>query len=382
MQSQKWVAGWGCAISTVAQAYAEYVKDQTFRYYIFSPMKGQAIRLHLSNERGVMPSTVTKMTVAIATSETSIDVSTVKDVTFGGKESVTLEVGQKAVSDEIEFSVEAGQSYMVSMYFGELTHIASGHSNGGHFIKKHYGLGDHTGAERIPLELLGDGGPYVLLNTIDLLTDESDDCRAIIAYGDSITAQPWPDFFNHRVFDSGIINRPIIRKGIGGSRVLRDYQYRCRQHYGEKGILRFEKDIAQAGVDRVFILHGINDLIHPGGVYSPMSDLPTAQELIEGYKTYIAAARRQGIKIYMATILPCPRCMNGDGVREQVRCTVNDWIRNEAPIDGVIDFEAAVWDENDHKQMKAEYDSGDHLHPSLAGAKKMADSIPMEFVTE
>lgn len=382
MQNKKWVAGWGCAVSTVAQAYVEYVKDQTFRFCIFSPMKGQAIRLHLSNERGVMPTTVTKMTVAIATSETSVDVSTLKDVTFGGKESVTLEVGQKTVSDEIEFSVEAGQSYMVSMYFGELTHIASGHSNNGYFIKKHYGLGDHTNAERIPLELLGDGGPYVLLNTVDLLTDESDDCRAIIAFGDSITAQPWPDFLNHRIFEAGITNRPVIRKGIGGSRVLRDYRYRCKKHWGERGILRFEKDIAQAGVDRVFVLHGINDLIHPGGVYSPMSDLPTVEELIEGYKVYIAAARRQGVKIYFATILPCPRCLNGDGVREQIRCAVNEWIRNEAPVDGVIDFETAVWDENDHKQMKAEYDSGDHLHPSLAGAKQMAYSIPMEFVTE
>ena len=35
--------------------------------------------------------------------------------------------------------------------------------------------------------------------------------------------------------------------------------------------------------------------------------------------------------------------------------------------------------EEDHKQMMPEYDSGDHLHPSLNGANHMAHSIPEEY---
>jgi hypothetical protein len=58
---------------------------------------------------------------------------------------------------------------------------------------------------------------------------------------------------------------------------------------------------------------------------------------------------------------------------------VNAWIRTNDLCDGVIDFEAAVWDENDHKQMRPECDSGDHLHPSLEGATVMAYSIPEEL---
>jgi lysophospholipase L1-like esterase len=151
----------------------------------------------------------------------------------------------------------------------------------------------------------------------------------------------------------------------------------------QKGIERFERDICQAGVEKVFVLHGINDLIHPGmnNRHCPMSELPDSAELIEnGYKKYIEIARKHGKKIYLATILPCPRCMNDDGVREKTRLAVNEWIRTQTLADGVIDFESAVWDPADHQQIFAEYDSGDHLHPSLAGAQKMADSIPEEFL--
>jgi lysophospholipase L1-like esterase len=58
-----------------------------------------------------------------------------------------------------------------------------------------------------------------------------------------------------------------------------------------------------------------------------------------------------------------------------VRIEVNEWIRNSGEFDGVIDFEAAIRDEANPRVMKAEYDSGDKLHPGDAGYKQMADSI-------
>jgi lysophospholipase L1-like esterase len=41
----------------------------------------------------------------------------------------------------------------------------------------------------------------------------------------------------------------------------------------------------------------------------------------------------------------------------------------------VIDFEAAIRDEANPRVMRAEYDSGDKLHPGDAGYKRMADAI-------
>jgi len=221
---------------------------------------------------------------------------------------------------------------------------------------------------------------YITTSRGEYLTRE--DCKSIVAFGDSITAQPWPDCFARRLTELGIDNRAIIRRGIGGNRVLRDYKFRIKKHWGEAGIKRFEHTLDTAvGADAVIVLHGINDIIHPGvnNPICPMSELPTPEELIEGYRTYIAIAHKLGLKIYLATLLPCPRCLNDGGYREEIRLAANEWIRTTDEHDGVIDFEAAVRREDDPQQMILEYDSGDHLHPSLAGAKKMAWSIPEEY---
>lgn len=384
MSNQKWVAGWGAACTTICMNHAEYFKDQTFRYVIYSTVDGSALRLHFSNRFNTEPTTITRATVALRTEGSSVDASTLTSITFDGKESLTMPAGgEHFVSDEIPFAFKAGQEFSVSLYFADLTQNMTGHSNNGYYIKKYYSRGDLTHSAVIPWETWGENGPYCFLHTIDFLTDADKDVKAIVAFGDSITAQPWPDCLARRLGTLGITDRTVVRKGIGGNRILRDYVHRIKKHWGPAGIKRFEREIVQTGVDRVFLLHGINDLIHPGekNPLCPMSELPTAEEMIEqGYKKYIEIAHSHGIRIYLATILPCPRCMNDDGVREKTRLAVNEWIRTQTLSDGVIDFEAAVWDPQDHQQIFAEYDSGDHLHPSLAGAQKMADSIPEEFL--
>ena len=379
MENKKWAAGWGTCENVTTQTIAEHIEDITFRYVIYPTLDADALRLHFSNLLGTEKIKVNSVFVACRDKWKAAVPGTSREVYFGGSSGLELEPGDDSVSDPVDFTVCAGEEYFVSMYIKERTELRSGHWNSGAYITKYYSRGDYAGADDIPLLSYGDGGPYVFLHTIDYLTDS--DCSAIIAFGDSITAQPWPDCFSRRLVEMGIKNRGVVRKAIGGSRVLRDYSCRIKQHWGLAGVKRFERDILQAGADRVFLLHGINDIIHPG-VNNPlcgMEELPTAEELIDGYKYYIETAHKHGMKIYQGTMLPCPRCMNDGGAKEEIRCAANDWIRNSGAADGVIDFEAAMWQENDHKNMIPEYDSGDHLHPSLAGAKHMAYSVPEEF---
>lgn len=378
----KWVAGWGAAISRLPASQSEYLKDQTVRYVIYPTMAARAVRLHFSNEYGTEPVHIAKVFVAMQTNEEQIDERTNTQVTFGGKADLTLAPGADIVSDEVAFEVSPTRQFSVSMYFDTLIRPETGHSNGGVYVKKFFFDGDCAEEAQPPQEKMGEGGAYLFLHTIDFLTNAAQNCSAVIAFGDSITAQPWPDCLARILVEQGISNRAVIRKAIGGGRVLREYTCRSRRQQGAAGIARFERDVTQAGAERVLILHGINDLIHPSPTsrFCGMDQLPSAEELIEGYNTYIRIAREKGIRIYLATILPCPRCMKDDGVREQIRCRVNDWIRNEAAVDGVLDFEAAVWDAADHKQIAKEYDSGDHLHPSFAGAQKLAQSVPLDFL--
>ncbi|MCQ2354470.1 MAG: GDSL-type esterase/lipase family protein [Clostridia bacterium] len=379
MEEKKWTAGWGCASTTTAQAVSDYVEDITFRYVIYPTMNATAVRLHFSNLCGHETIKVDKVFVARRSAWKAAVPGTAVEVTVGGKSGFTLAAGEESVSDPAEFTVEPGAEFFVSMYIKDKTELCSGHWNSHSMITKYYSRGDYAAADDIPTLTYGENCPYVFLNTIDFLTDP--DCAAIIAFGDSITAQPWPDCFARRLVEMGVTNRSIVRKGIGGGRVLREYQCRIKKHWGVAGIKRFEHDVVQAGADRVFVLHGINDIIHPGlnNPLCPMSELPTVEELVGGYRKYIEIARKHGMKIYFSTLLPCPRCLNDGGEREKIRCGANEWIRTSGEHDGVIDYETAVMNQEDPKQMDPQYDSGDHLHPSVAGAKHMAYSIPEEY---
>ena len=63
---------------------------------------------------------------------------------------------------------------------------------------------------------------------------------------------------------------------------------------------------------------------------------------------------------------------------ECIRNEVNQWIRSSTDYDSIIDFDEIMRDQNNPQKLKAEYDSGDGLHPNDAGAKAMADSIDLK----
>ena len=61
------------------------------------------------------------------------------------------------------------------------------------------------------------------------------------------------------------------------------------------------------------------------------------------------------------------------------QAAVNQWIRNGKAFDAVVDFDAATRDAADTKKIRAEFDSGDHLHPNDAGYKAMAEAIDLRL---
>jgi lysophospholipase L1-like esterase len=188
-----------------------------------------------------------------------------------------------------------------------------------------------------------------------------------------------------RCIENGYNDIAVIRRAVCGTRVLR--QYECIQYdsYGLKGSNRFEREVSTvSGAKAVIIQHGINDIIHPVGVennvFRPWSDLPTAQELIDGIKSYIEIAHRLGLKAYGGTLIPIEGWRTYAPFREELRNLVNDWIRTTHDFDGCIDFDKALRSETRHSSFKEGYDSGDHLHPSESAYKKMAEIVPEELL--
>ena len=66
--------------------------------------------------------------------------------------------------------------------------------------------------------------------------------------------------------------------------------------------------------------------------------------------------------------------------RNELRNQYNDYIRNTKSIDGVVDFDKALRNQEKPESFAEGFDSGDHLHPSEAAYKKMAEAVNLEFL--
>lgn len=366
----KWVACWGNATSITDQKEAMYAKNITLRYPIRMVFDGCALRLHFSNLTGTEPVTLSKVYIEQTT------------VTFDGEKSVLIEPGKEVTSDEIAYEVKAGTDVNVSIYLGEITQMNAGVLITGPLSRGQYAYGDHALEEELPADDTRNTNWFYFLNTVDILTKAEN--HAFICYGDSITAQSWPDDLAIRLWNEGIRNVAIIRRAVSGTRILRQYDCITYAPYGLKGATRFPIEMEAAGADAVLIQHGINDIIHPVGVevnkFRPWSDMPASADLIAGVEDiYIQYAKEKGYKVYGGTLLPIYGWRTYAPFREEIKNEFNHWIRTTDKFDGYVDFEEAVRNENHPEAFAEGNDSGDHLHPSEKAYEIMAGAIPAEW---
>jgi lysophospholipase L1-like esterase len=248
------------------------------------------------------------------------------------------------------------------------------------------GEGDLTGAASItePATITS----WVFLTGLDV--SAATPASTLVAFGDSITDgarstvdanRRWPNILADRLLAKSKRKKiGVVDAGIGGNRILHDAESDIR--FGVNALARFDRDVlAQPGVQYVIILEGINDLGH-AGTSAPESETVSAQDIIAGLRQMIDRAHERGLKIFGATLTPFkgtvfPGYFTPE--KEAKRKEVNEWIRTSKAFDGVIDFEKAVRDPNDPDRILAAYDGGDHLHPSDAGYKAMAEAIDLSL---
>lgn len=372
----KWVACWGNATSIRDQTDCTYTKDLTLRYPLKMCFSGDAVRIRFSNLRGTEPVRFTA-SCAKGTGDKTIDVKTIRDILFSGSREIILMPGEEKTSDEILMDICAYDTLTVSLYMKDYTQMNSSVLITGPLSKGFYSYGDHEKDKELPLDLTRRTGWFTFLNTVDIRTAKEN--HAVICYGDSITAQDWPDWLSMRIEKEGPHNVSIIRRAVSGTRILREYDSITYAAYGIKGETRFPVEMNTAGADTVLIQHGINDIIHPVGTdvnpFRPWSDLPTAEELAEGVcRYYLDYAQSRGLKVYAGTLLPIKGWRTHAPFRDELKDRFNDWLRSEKRFAGCADFDAALRDPEDPEAFAAQYDSGDHLHPSSKGYKRMADT--------
>ena len=373
-QEQRWVSVWGNAVSVAENRPERYAKDITIRYPINIPFSGNAVRLTFDNYCGSEPVTLHKITVFYG--------GVFYPVLVNGKREVTIPAGGKVVTDPLSVNLTEGELIQVSFYLGDFTLMRSVVYACGPLSEGLYANGDQTETAHIDILTSRKTQLFYFLCNVSVLTQQEN--RAIVCYGDSITAQDWPDCLAMRCFQEGFFKTAVIRRATSGSRILRQYECLTYESYGLCGENRFAHEVPTDGADTVIIQQGINDIIHPVGeqvnVFRPMSDLPTVEQLIDGLKSYIAQARSFGYRVYVGTLLPMGGWRTDAPFRQEMRHAYNHFIRTTDLIDGYIDFDKALRDPERPDHFLPRYDSGDHLHPSKEGYERMAMEIPAELL--
>ena len=260
----KWVTVWGNAPSITEHRAETYAKDITLRYPVTCAFGGQKVRLHFSNFCGTEPVTLTRVTLARAMGDREISLHNARLVTFGGEESVTIPAGEEIFSDEINFRIKPKGVLAVSIYLGSFTLMRTGVVAIGPLSKGFFSVGDCTFSQVLPLERTRTTSTFYFFCGLDLYTE--DENRAVILYGDSITAQSWADYLATECMNDPYNRIAIVRRAASGTRVLREYSCITYESYGLSGRHRFEREISTvSGADTVIIQQGINDIIHPVG---------------------------------------------------------------------------------------------------------------------
>lgn len=377
---KKYVTTWGNAISIADRKPENYAKNLTLRYPVRPMFDGERIRITLDNFCGTEPVTISSAYVADSadSGRTIVGESSVQVTFDNGSRCAVIPPGEAVVSDPVCFRVRRGKDISISFYLGEFTQMRSAVLITGPLSKGYYAVGDHAQSGSLPLELTRNTNWFYFISNVEIETESTN--RAVICYGDSITSQAWPDYLTLRLFEEEIAHTAIVRRAASGTRILRQYDNITYDSYGLKGSIRFPREARVSGADTVIIQHGINDIIHPVGVevnpFRPWSDLPTADDLIQGLRQYVRQAEEYGLDVYMGTLLPIYGWRTYEPFRDELRCAVNEWIRQTTEIKGCIDFDRALCDSANPAAFAQEYDSGDHLHPSQKAYERMAWEVP------
>ena len=397
----KWVACFGNATSISDRKEATYAKDLTLRYPIRMRFSGNKLRFHFSNLTGTDAVTISEACVALkshsagnlaaespAAENLSAENLSEADyrpapITFGGNAQGTIPAGKEILSDEIPFNVTAGDTIEVSLYFADYTQMNAGTLVTGPLSSGKFAYGNFARKRELPQDLSRPTNWFYFLNTVDVFTESAN--FALVCYGDSITAQDWPDYLTLRCEREGFKNVAIIRRAVCGTRILREYNCITYAAYGLKGATRFPIELNVAGAKAVIIQHGINDIIHPVGVevnkFRPWSDMPTVEQMEDGVRElYVKHARTLGLKVYSGTLLPIYGWRTYNENRDVIRNAFNDWLRTAPEFDGCVDFDKALRSASEPLKFAEGFDSGDHLHPSAKAYEAMAECVPAELL--
>ena len=387
--AQVWVATWGASqqVPEPHNALApDDLHDATVRQIFHMSVGGPSLRVHLSNAFGTEALHFTSVHIArpLSPSSSEIDPKSDRPLAFAGSAQVTVPPGAEFISDPLDFAVAPLSNLAITFHLDSPPDRQTSHP--GSRATSYYLHGDAVGAASLidPKHV----DHWFQISEIDVLAKPG--AGLVIALGDSITDgrgsttngnDRWTDVLAARLQSASKTHDiAVVNKGTGGNHLLID-------GLGQNVLARYDRDVlAPAGARWLIVFEGVNDLggLAQNGEVSPTEHAAFVSRVLAAYQQVIARAHAHGLRVYGATITPYV----GSGyyhpgpLSEADRQAVNQWIRGTGHFDAVIDFDRVVRDPEHPDQLLPSYDSGDHLHLSVAGYKAMGSAIPLALFAQ
>jgi lysophospholipase L1-like esterase len=380
--SPRWITAWATSQQSLGE---DAVTNATIRLVARVTEGGESVRIRLDNGYGVEPLRIGAASVGHRMRGATLAPGTHRPLLFDGDRAVTIPPGGSVQSDAVDLSVLARQDLAVSLHLPEAGTHPSVHR--GALVTSYVSAddaGDLTGDET-STGFSATTTSMWWLKSIDVLTSASG--GAIVAFGDSITDgscstldahDRWEDWLAVRLDarTDPTRRRTVVNEGIGGNTVIREHLQPAPT--STPGIDRLERDVlTHAGVTDVILFMGTNDIRREA----------TAEQVITGTTSIIERVHARGLKIHGVTIIPrhnrAPTENNSGwtAAKTRVRNEVNAWIRNDAPFDGVIDFDEVVRDPDDPNLIFAAFNCDD-IHPTPRGYYEMGRAVPLSLFAE
>ncbi|MER6343253.1 SGNH/GDSL hydrolase family protein [Streptomyces sp. NPDC001595] len=377
-----WVGSWS-ASPAAAEPGTETtgLANRSVRNVVHAGVGGTSARITLSNLYGQRPLTITHASLALAAADDSAAAlpESMRRLTFnGGDTTVIVPAGGQVVSDAVRLRIPHDSDVLVTTY--------SPTSSGAVTYHPHARQISYAAEGDLAEDVTGTGFTeqveyWRYLTALDVLSNESD--GTVVVLGDSLTDgitsteganRRWTDVLSQRIraalaAGQDVPRYSVVNQGISGNRVLDDGLGRPADN--PSGLNRFARDVlARTNVKVVVIDLGVNDILRNPELADP-------DAVLDGLRTLVRQAHARGIKVIGATLMPFHGHRGYTDAREAVRQRINAEIRSGTVYDAVADFDQALRDPADPRRLRADYDSGDHLHPSDAGYERMAESFDL-----
>lgn len=372
-----WVGTWSAAASAPEPHTYDGYAGMSIRNVVHTSIGGSGVRIHLSNLYGARPLTFTHVSVAVAAApgNPTAAAGTMRRLTFGERTSVTIPAGRSTVSDAVRLTVPDAADLLVTTYSptpsGPVTHHP--HARQTSYLAR----GERT-LDSLGLAYTEQSPFWRYVTAVDVWADKSQGAVAVL--GDSITDgitstaganHRWTDFLAARLrTEPGAPRYGVLNAGISGNRVLTDGNPLRRSN--PSALSRFDRDaLSRTGVRAVVIELGINDILRSPHVTDP-------EQLLAGLRQLTHQAHDRGLRVVGGTLMPFQGHRRYTPELNAVRERVNQEIRSGTVFDAVVDFDRALRDPARPLRLLPAYDSGDHLHPSDAGYRAMAQAMDLD----